>query len=79
MSNTLAQVDDLVSRVCGTPEVLTEPDLDLIEAGILDSLGTIELLVGIGDITGSPISPTEVDRDEFNTVTKIRAFAHALS
>ena len=50
------------------------PDLDLVEAGLLDSLAFVELLVGLEPIVGEPIPPTEVDRSELSSITKILAF-----
>lgn len=39
--------------------------------GLLDSMGAIELLVDIEDVFGVYIAPTEVERDEMNTVNLI--------
>ena len=41
------------------------------EAGLLDSMGAIELLVGIETEFGVSIAPTEVEREEMNSVNKI--------
>ena len=48
-------------------------DLDLFEAGLLDSLGFTELLVDIEDTFGIVISPSEVEREEMATANKILA------
>lgn len=74
MSLSDDDVRRLVADVCGTDEVLDEPDLDLFDAGLLDSLGVVELLVDLGGRLGVDISPTEVDREDFDTVHKIVAF-----
>lgn len=78
MTDLDTQVDELITRVCGTAEVLDEPDLDLFEAGVLDSLGAVELLVELGEFTGVHVAPTEADREEFSSVTRIREFARSL-
>lgn len=75
MSDLETQVKDLIVTVTNTDEVLAEPDLDLFEAGLLDSLAVVELLVSVGDLLGTSFAPTEVDREEFNTVNAIVAFA----
>lgn len=68
----------LVAGVCGTQEVLAERDVDLFEAGLLDSMGFIELLVGLEEDLGLHVSPTSVDRSEVSTVNQIVAFVSRL-
>ena len=65
------RVMDLLADVCGDEEVRDHPDDDLFELGLLDSMGAIELLVGIEDEFGVSIAPTEVPRDQMNTPRKI--------
>jgi D-alanine--poly(phosphoribitol) ligase subunit 2 len=64
----------LIIDACGSDEVLTERDLNLFEAGFLDSLAFVELLVGFEDKFGVVIPPTEVEREEISTVDRILAF-----
>ena len=66
-----AEVLDLIGEVCDDDEVRGERDLDLFEAGLLDSLAAIELLVGIEERFGVDIAPTAVERSEMNTPNKI--------
>jgi D-alanine--poly(phosphoribitol) ligase subunit 2 len=54
-------------------EVLDERDIDLFEEEILDSMAAIELLVALKSEFGITIAPTELDREEMNTVNKIAA------
>ena len=63
----------LVADISGEDEVAGERDLDLFEERILDSMAAIELLVAIKDEFGVSIAPTELDREEMNTVNKIIA------
>ena len=62
---------DILEEVCGDDEVRTNRDEDLFALGLLDSMGAIELLVAIEDVFGVYIAPTEVERDEMNTVNLI--------
>ena len=62
---------DILEEVCGDDEVRTNRDEDLFALGLLDSMGAIELLVDIEDVIGVYIAPTEVERDEMNTVNLI--------
>lgn len=65
MDNT---VREILLNVCG-PEAL-EPNVDLLESGLLDSLAMIELLEALADI-GVEIQPTEIEKDCFCTVENI--------
>ena len=65
------EVLDLIGEVCDDDAVRGERDLDLFEAGLLDSLAAIELLVGIEERFGVDIAPTAVERSEMNTPNKI--------
>lgn len=69
-----AKVIEVLTQVCGTAEVAEEPDADLFEADLLDSLGFTELLVALEDTFGLVIPPTEVDRAELASVNQIVAF-----
>ena len=62
---------DLIEDVCDDEVIREERDIDLFEAGLLDSMAAIELLVGIESEFGVEIAPTAVEREEMNTVNKI--------
>lgn len=62
---------DLIEEVCDDEVTREERDIDLFEAGLLDSMAAIELLVGIESEFGVEIAPTAVEREEMNTVNKI--------
>ncbi len=66
-----AQLLDLLEEICEEPAVREERDIDLFEAGLLDSMAAIEVLVAIEENFGVEIAPTEVEREEMNTVNKI--------
>ncbi|WP_186567609.1 phosphopantetheine-binding protein [Lawsonibacter celer] len=65
------QVRELIAAACGTREAL-EPGTDLLERGLLDSLGLITLLEDLEDL-GIEIQPTQVPREAFRTVDGILA------
>lgn len=62
---------DLLEEICEDDIIREERDMDLFEEDILDSLGFTELLTRIEEETGVIISPSEVVRDDINTVNKI--------
>lgn len=64
----------LIVQLCDTDEVLAEPDLDLFEAGIMDSMGFVELLFALEEELGLVVPPTDVDREELSSVNKILEF-----
>lgn len=63
----------LIAEVCDTDDIYEQRDVDLFAAGMLDSMGAIDLLVELEDQFGVTIAPTELDREEMNTVNKIIA------
>ena len=64
---------DLMEEVCEDEAVRDLRDEDLFELGLLDSMAAVELLVGIEEEFGVSIAPTELPRDQMNTVNKIIA------
>lgn len=62
---------EILEEICGTDEVRNDLDIDLYESGLLDSLGTIELLIKIEEELGIKIEPTEIEREQIQTPNKI--------
>ena len=63
------QVRRILVDACGSQDVLQE-GTDLLDSGLLDSLGLISLLDDLEDI-GIVIQPTQVDRNECRTLEGI--------
>lgn len=76
MTEVEEKVSALIVQVCDTDEVLSDPDLDLFEAGLIDSMGFVELLFGLEQEFSIQVPPTEIERDDVSTVTKILAFVN---
>ena len=70
-ANIEEKVLDILEDICDDEAVREERDVDLFDAGLLDSMAAIELLVAIEEDFGVQIAPTAVDRDEMNTANKI--------
>ena len=68
-----ARMLDLMEEVCEDEAVRDHRDEDLFELGLLESMAAVELLVGIEEEFGVSIAPTELPRDQMNTVNKIIA------
>ena len=69
--NLEQEVIDLLVELTGEDELGDYRDVDLFEEEVLDSLGAIEVLVALKKKFGVSIAPTELERDEMNTVDKI--------
>ena len=67
----------ILARTAETDEVLAQPDLDLFETGVLDSLRTVELMVALSEAFGVEISHAEFERDQWATPARIVAFMTA--
>lgn len=65
------EVISLLVELTGEEELGDYRDVDLFEEEVLDSLGAIEVLVALKKQFGVSIAPTELERDEMNTVDKI--------
>ena len=63
---------DILEKICEDDIVRSEPDLDMYEEGLLDSLATAELLIALEEGFGVVISPTEYEKDDLSTVNKIK-------
>lgn len=71
---TRERVIDLLVDLTRADEVRTDPELPLYERGLIDSLGTVELLLAITEEFAVDISPTEIDHTVWATPRKIAEF-----
>ena len=70
-ANIEERVIELLVDITGEEEIGDYREADLFEEDVLDSLGAIELLVRIKEEFGVSIAPTELEREEMNSVNKI--------
>lgn len=68
--NTLETVVDLFDRLF-MEDVSDILDEDLFDAGVLDSLGTVELIVELESSFDIKVPISEFGREDWNTVNKI--------
>ena len=61
----------MIEELCGDEIVRENPDIDLLEEGLIDSLDYIELLLKIEDEFGLKMSPSELTREEMATPNRI--------
>jgi D-alanine--poly(phosphoribitol) ligase subunit 2 len=68
------QVLEIFIEVTGNDEIAEDLDLDLFEAGLLDSLAIIEVLLQLEEKLGIKLQPTDLEREDMSTVNKLTAF-----
>ena len=62
---------NIIEELCEDNAVRENLDMDLLEEGMIDSLGIVELIVAIEEGFGITISPSEYDKEDLATVNKI--------
>jgi D-alanine--poly(phosphoribitol) ligase subunit 2 len=72
--STAEKVLDELEHITGTDQVKQDLDLALFDESILDSLGTVELMVALSENFGIDISPAEIDRAMWSTPRKIISY-----
>ena len=68
------KVLNMLIEVTGNDDIEEEKDLDLFEAGLLDSLGIIEVLLKIEEVFGLKLQPTDLERNDMATVNNLIGF-----
>ena len=73
MSENSDKILDVLANVAETDEVRTNPDLQLYDLQILDSMKTVELMVALSTEVGVNLSPAEFERENWATPRKLVA------
>ena len=68
------KVLDMLIEITGSDDIAEEKDADLFEAGLLDSLGIIEVLLKIEENFGLKLQPTDLERKDMATVNNLVEF-----
>jgi D-alanine--poly(phosphoribitol) ligase subunit 2 len=68
------EVIDILEEITGTDQMRRDLNLALFDLDILDSLGTVQLIVALSDKFGVEISPAELEREQWATPRKIIAY-----
>ncbi|WP_315080549.1 D-alanine--poly(phosphoribitol) ligase subunit DltC [uncultured Clostridium sp.] len=68
------KVLEMFIEVTGNDEIAEDLDLNLFEAGLLDSLAIIEMLLQIEEKLGIKLQPTDLEREDMSTVNKLTKF-----
>lgn len=70
----LDKVLNILEEVTETDEIREDLDLDLFEAGLLDSLGIIEVLLKLEEVFSIKLQPTDLERKDMATVNNLVSF-----
>lgn len=62
---------DMLEELCGDEIVKEEPDIDLLEEGLIDSLDYILLLVQMEKEFDVKMSPSEFTKEQMSTPNRI--------
>lgn len=62
----------ILERICDDDIVREDPEIDLIEEGLMDSIAVVELIVSVEEEFGVSLSPTEYEKSDFSTFSKIK-------
>jgi D-alanine--poly(phosphoribitol) ligase subunit 2 len=73
LMNVAIKVLEELEQITGTDQVRRDLDIDLFKEDLLDSLGSIQLLVALGEDFQIQLSPAEIDRAMWSTPRKIIA------
>jgi len=66
-------VIDILVDLTGSDDVRDNLDINLFETGLLDSMGTVQLLLELQSQFGIDVPVSEFERDEWATPNKIIA------
>ncbi len=59
---------DILEAACETDEVREDDEMDLFEAGIVDSIGMVSIIVEIEEQLGIKLQPTDLQKDDVKCV-----------
>ena len=71
------KVLNILIEVTGNDDISEEKDTDLFEAGLLDSLGIIEVLLKIEEVFGLRLQPTDLEKKDMATVNNLVGFLNS--
>ncbi len=71
------KVLNILIEVTGNDDISEEKDADLFEAGLLDSLGIIEVLLKIEEVFGLRLQPTDLEKKDMSTVNNLVEFLNS--
>ena len=65
---------DILLDTCETDEIFEDYDLDLIDAGFLDSFALLNIIVKIEEIMKIRLQPSDINKDNIRTINSFIEF-----
>ena len=65
------EILELLEQICEDDIIYSDPNINLVEEGLMESLDFITLIVELNDTFDILISPVEFSREEMDTPNKI--------
>ncbi|GET14979.1 D-alanyl carrier protein DltC [Ligilactobacillus agilis] len=69
---------DILVDLTGSEEVKQDLDINLFDNGLLDSMGTVQMLLELDNQCGIQVPVSEFERSEWDTPNKIIAKVEAM-
>lgn len=65
---------EIMEEICETDEIKEDLDLDLFDAGLIDSLSTINIILLLEEKLGIKLQPTDFEKNDITTVNNFIKF-----
>lgn len=65
---------EIMEEICETDEIKEDWDLDLFDAGLIDSLSTINIILLLEEKLGIKLQPTDFEKNDITTVNNFIKF-----
>ena len=62
---------DILAQVCDRSDIREQPDIELLDSGLMDSLAFIGLLTELEEKLGIELQPTQLSREVWRTPASI--------
>lgn len=69
---------DIYEEICDTDEIREDLDLDLFDAGLIDSLAVINIILKIEEKLDVSLQPTDFEKENIATINNFISFLENL-
>ena len=74
MENLKEIAIEILEEICETDEIKEDLDLDLFDAGLMDSLSTINIILLLEEKLNLKLQPTDFEKSDISTVNNFISF-----
>ena len=74
MENVKELALEILENACETDEIREDPDMDLYEAGLMDSMASVAVLLKKKKKCNISLQPTDIDKEDISTVNNFIRF-----